>query len=53
MRKSKKVWKNLYGCGKIKGIHLRSGSLKYTFDFKEIGESVDFCTVKAEGFKIV
>ena len=51
MRNSKKLWKNLLGCGKILPINLRSDSLKYTFDFKEIGESIDFCTVKAEGFK--
>ena len=54
MKNNKKLWKNLVECGKINGINLfpfRSGSLKYAFDFKEIGESVDFCTVKAEGFK--
>ena len=54
MKNNKKLWKNLVECGKINGSNLfpfRSGSLKYAFDFKEIGESVDFCTVKAEGFK--
>ena len=51
MKKTRKLWKYLVKCGKIEGINLRSDSLKYTFDFKGIGESVDFCTVKAEGFK--
>ena len=47
MKKSKKLWKYLVKCGKMEGINLRSDSLKYTFDFKEIGKSIDFCTVKA------
>lgn len=54
VRINKKLWKNLVKCGKINRINVfpsGSDSLKYTFDFKEIGESIDFCTVKAEGFK--
>ena len=51
MKNNKKVWKYLVKCGKILPINLRSDSLKYTFDFKNIGEATEFCTVKAEGFK--
>ncbi len=58
MKNSKKLWKYLVNCGKINSIKLfvtpvtnRSDSLKYTFDFKQIGEASEFCTVKAEGFK--
>ena len=51
MKNSKKLWKYLVKCGKILPINLRSDSLKYTFDFKQIGEATEFCSVKAEGFK--
>ena len=51
MKKTEKLWKYLAKCGKIIPNNFRSGSLKYTFDFKNIGEATEFCTVKAEGFK--
>ena len=51
MKKTRKLWKYLVECGKILPNNFRSGSLKYTFDFKNIGEATEFCTVKAEGFK--
>jgi len=54
MKNSKKLWKYLVKCGKINRIDVypfRGGSLKYTFDFKQIGDASEFCTVKAEGFK--
>ena len=51
MKKSKKLWKYSVKCGKISPIDVRSGILKYTFDFKNIGEATGFCSIKAEGFK--
>ena len=58
MKNNKKLWNYLVKCGKMKcnnrivtSVINRSGSLKYTFDFKQIGEAAEFCTVKAEGFK--
>ena len=50
MKKTRKLWKYLVECGKILPNNFRSGSLKYTFDFKNICEATEFCTVKAEGF---
>ncbi len=51
MKKTEKLWKYSAECGKIVPNNFRSGSLKYTFNFENIGEATEFCTVKAEGFK--
>lgn len=51
MKKTKKLWKSLAEYGKITPINSRSDTLKYSFNFENIGEATEFCSVKAEGFK--